>query len=336
MIDQAHRGAVVVVGVLVVLGGAQRALAADQPAVEPVQTIVLKGKAGNLDHVAIDQRRGRLFVANKANNTMDIVDLAAGKLLKQVPGQQAIQGIAYAPDLDRVYVGLGGKGLFNVFDGNSYRLLKTIKFQDDSDNVRYDPRKHVVYVAHAENSLAVVDCKSYAVKTDIKLPGEAEGFQLDANGRMLYVAIPSPSQVVVIDTGKNEVAGSHPIKAAEDATALALDDANHRIFVGCRKPGMLVVLDAGSGKEVATVPIPGEVDDLFYDAQRHLLYASCGEGAVALVRQVDADHYEAAGKVDTAKGAKTSLFVPESSKLYVAVPQQQGKPGPEVRVYQVR
>lgn len=321
---------------LLILGVPTSGRTADVPTLTLVQTIPLKGKAGNLDHVALDAKRGRLLVANKANNTMDVVDLAAGSLLSQKAGQQAIQGIAMAPDLDRVYVGLGGKGLFNIFDGGTYRLLKTIKFHDDSDNVRYDPRTHLVYVAHAESSLAVVDGKSFAVKADIKLPGDAEGFQVDPNGTLIYVALPSPCQVAVIDTAKNEVVANHPIKSAEGATPVALDPDGHRIFVGCRKPGMLVVLDAASGKEVATVPIPGEVDDIYYDTKRHVIYASCGEGALAVIRQIDADHYEPAAKVSTAPGAKTCLFVPEQSKLYLAVPRQEGKPGPEIRVYDIR
>src|SRR5262249_37565494 len=46
-------------------------LHAQEPkSMERVQTIALKGKAGNLDHLAIDQKRQRLFVANKANNTL--------------------------------------------------------------------------------------------------------------------------------------------------------------------------------------------------------------------------------------------------------------------------
>src|SRR5262249_39083477 len=65
--------------------------AADAPSLELVQTIVLKGKAGKLDHLAIDSKRGRLFLANTTNGTLDVVDLKAGKLLKQVTGQTGIQ-----------------------------------------------------------------------------------------------------------------------------------------------------------------------------------------------------------------------------------------------------
>src|SRR5207249_8801019 len=99
---------------------AGRAPAADPAHLELAQTIVLKGKAGKLDHLALDGKRERLFLANTTNGTLDVVDLTAGQLLKQVPGQTGIQGIAYAADLDRVFVGLGGGGLCNACSGDEY------------------------------------------------------------------------------------------------------------------------------------------------------------------------------------------------------------------------
>jgi len=98
---------------------------AQAQALELVQTIVLKGKPGKLDHLALDGQRDRLFLANTVNGTLDVVDLKTGKLLRQVPGQTGVQGLAYAADLDRLFVGLGGGGLCNVFDGATYKLLKT-------------------------------------------------------------------------------------------------------------------------------------------------------------------------------------------------------------------
>ena len=77
---------------------------------------------------------------------------------------------------------------------------------------------------------------------------------------------------------------------------IALDEANKRIFVGCRTPPMVVVMDMETGKEITSVPIPKDNDDLFFDAKRKRLYASCGEGFIAVIRQLDADHYEVVGE----------------------------------------
>jgi DNA-binding beta-propeller fold protein YncE len=311
------------------------AAAADPPTLELVQTITLKGKAGKLDHLALDARRDRLFLANTTNGTLDVVDLKAGTLLKQVAGQTGIQGVAYAADLDKVFVGLGTGGLCNVFDGNNYALLKTIKFFDDADNVRYDPVHKLVFVAHAEKQLGVVDVNNYSFK-DIALPGAAEGFQVSAGKPLLYLVIPSPSQVAVIDIDKKEIVATHPLKTAGGGHPLTIDDANKRVFVGCRQAPKLVVMNAETGQEVTSVDIPQDIDDLQYDAKRKRLFASCGEGFLAVIRQTDADHYDLVEKVPTVKGAKTSLFDPATSRIFLAVPRQMGKPGPEIHVYKIK
>ncbi|HZU34661.1 MAG TPA: YncE family protein [Gemmataceae bacterium] len=307
--------------------------AGDTPRLERVGTIRLKGPGGRLDHLAIDHRHGRLFVANMANSSLDIVDLKAGRLIKQIPGQKGIQGIAYAPDLDRIFVGDEAGGLCHAFDGRDYTLLKTFKFEDDADNVRYDPHTHLVYVAHAEKELAVIDGKALELRAEIKVPGQPESFQLEQGGSRLYLNTPSTKQVSVIDTRKNEVVDRYTLHQAAGNYPMALDEANHRLFVGCRAKPMLVVLDTETGKEVARVPIPGDTDDVWFDADRKRIYASCGEGFLAVIQQVNVNQYEPLAKLRTVKGARTSLFDAQSGRLYLVVPRQANQDGPTVQVY---
>ena len=115
---------------------------------------------------------------------------------------------------------------------------------------------------------------------------------------------------------------------------MALDDANHRLFIGCRKPARLLVLDTATGKQVAEVEIVADTDDLFYDAAARRIYVSGGGGAVTVVEQKDADHYQAVASIPTAAGARTSYFIPELKRLYVAVPHR-GKQASELLVFSV-
>ena len=142
---------------------ASQVAAADPAALELVQTIDLKGPAGKLDHFSLDTKRDRLLVANQINNTLDIVDLKAGKLLQQIPGQKSVSGVAYVPDLDRIFVGNGG-GVCNAFDGGTFELLKSLPFPG-ADNVRFDARANLIYLGH--KSLAVIDPKTMTLNTDI-------------------------------------------------------------------------------------------------------------------------------------------------------------------------
>ncbi|HEV3117247.1 MAG TPA: hypothetical protein VGY58_09355 [Gemmataceae bacterium] len=324
------------VAAVLVLAGILGARGADPSVLELVQTIPLKGKPGKLDHLIVDSKGERLFLANKVNNTIDVVDLKAGKLVHQIKGQSGVQGLAYAADLDRLFAGLGTGGYCNVFDGKTYKPIGTKKYADDADNVRYDPRTHLVYVAHAEKALGVIDGQTLEDKADIELPGGAEGFDIDSTKPRLYLATPTPCEVSVIDTEKNQVVNHYPVKMAGAAFPLALDEANQRIIVACRNKPMVVVLDCASGKEIAGVDIPGEVDDVHYDAKRKRIYASCGEGYIAVIRQVDADHYEMQEKVATIKDAKTCCLDSAAGKIYLGVPRQPDKEGPEIRVYQIK
>src|SRR5690348_12298991 len=107
--------------VLIALIIVASSLTAGEPLVRTA-TIPLKGVAGKLDHLAVDSKNQRLFVANKPNNTLDIVDLKGGSLIKQIPDQRKVSGVAYASDLDMIYVG-NGAGTCNGFDAKDYRQV---------------------------------------------------------------------------------------------------------------------------------------------------------------------------------------------------------------------
>jgi DNA-binding beta-propeller fold protein YncE len=311
-------------------------LAADPPPLERVQTIALKGPVGGMDHLAVDARRGRLFVANTVNGTLDVVDLKAGKLLKQVPGQGRIRGVAYSPEADRVFVGNGTGGVCNTFDGESYELIKSVPLGEDADNVRYNPRTRRIYVVHADTELSVIDARDFTLRSPIALPRSLGAFQLESGRPRMYVNAKAEGQVVVIDTDDDKVIGRFPVAPAGVNAAVAIDEPKRRLFVGCRESPSLVVMDSDTGMVVARLPIPGDVDDLSYDSRRGRIYASCGDGALAVIRQSDADRYEVVETVPTAKGARTSVLDPGEGRLYVAVPRRPERPGqtdPEVWVY---
>src|SRR3954454_2075695 len=91
------------------------------------KTIPLEGVVGRYDHMALDPKGDRLFVANLSNNSLDVIDLAAGKLVRQIPSQRKAQGVAYAADLDRVYLGNGVDGECRAFDGKTFAQLGSVK-----------------------------------------------------------------------------------------------------------------------------------------------------------------------------------------------------------------
>jgi hypothetical protein len=84
-----------------------------------------------------------------------------------------------------------------------------------------------------------------------------------------------------------------------------------------RSPPGLLLLDAATGGEQQKLPACGDADDVFFDLRRMRIYVSCGAGEVAVLERKGTDWLEL-DTVRTASGARTSLFVPDLDRLYVA------------------
>ena len=71
-------------------------------------------------------------------------------------------------------------------------------------------------------------------------------------------------------------------------------------------------------------------DDVFFDARRNRLYVSCGAGFIDVIDGSGA--FKRIARIPTAIGARTSLFVPDLDRLFLAVRASLGE-APAVWVY---
>lgn len=305
---------------------------AEEASLRLVQTITLAGVNGRFDHMAADSDAKRLYVAALENNTLEVIDLAAAKGIQTVTGLKKPTGIRVLPGSHRVVVASGDDGKCRIFDAH-LKLLGSVSDLPDADNVRLDPNGKLAYVGYADGALAIIDPVKIQKVEDIKLDGHPEAFQLENNGNRIFVNVPTSRQIAVVDRENQTVVARWPLRDAEDNFPMALDEPHHRLFVGCRKPAKLIVVDSENGKMIAALDCCGDTDDVFYDAARKFIYLTGGEGCISIFTQRDADHYMPIGRIRTAPGARTSLFVPELNRLYVAVPHRGEQPS-EIRVYQ--
>lgn len=298
-----------------------------------LKTIPLPDVKGRFDHFTINSANQRLFVAALANNTVEVVDLQAGKRLRSIAGCSKPQGVVFVPKGDLLLVANGGDGRLRIHDGASFNLIATIGSLEDADNLRYDSRAGRIYVGYGNGALGLVNPATGVLTASVKLLGHPESFQLEQDGSRIFVNVPEARHVAVIDRQRREVLEAWLLPGAQANFPMALDEAGHRLLVGCRSPPQLVVLNTETGKSVGQVAISGDTDDLFYDAKRKRIYISCGEGAIDVVEQKDPDHYGARERIPTAPGARTSFFSPDLDRFYLAVPRRGEQPA-EIRVYQ--
>jgi len=321
------------------------ALAGAQPSGPLDKTIPLPDVQGRIDHMLFDVKSGHLFVAALGNNTVEVIDGKQGKRVHSIPGLHQPQGILYLANVNRLYVANGENGTLRIFDGRSFEPVKTIKLDDDADNVRYDAdnvrydadnvrydaaQRHV-YVGYGNGTLTALNEDGNKI-AQIGLDAHPESFQLEKNGPRIFVNLPKSRKVGVIDRTTNSLVASWGTAGALSNYPMALDEADHRLFIVCRIPAQLVVLDTTTGRVIAKLPAAGDCDDVFYDQGLKRVYATGGEGAISVFQQQDADHYKEIAKIPTVKGARTSLFSPDSQCLYVAVRRQGNEPA-AIRVY---
>ena len=297
-------------------------------------TIPLPRVEGRIDHLAFDGATRRLFVAALGNNSVEVVDLATNRHLKSLSGFREPQGIAVASDVASVVVANGQGDGIQFLDAGDFRLTRSVRLGGDSDNVRVDSAAHRLFVGFGGGALAAVNSADGQVAGEAKLGAHPESFQLERNGPRVFVNLPSADRIAVVDRRTMTVTATWPVSGARDNYPMALDEEHQRLFVGCRHPAKVLVFDTTTGREAGSFDTVGDTDDLFYDAARRRLYVSGGQGFIDAF-QIDAGRLARVAHLATAAGARTSLFVADESRVYLAVPHRGAQPA-EIRVYEVR
>jgi DNA-binding beta-propeller fold protein YncE len=287
----------------------------------PAGRIELPGVEGRIDHLSADVKGKRLFLSALGNSTLEVLDVESGKRVRTIAGLAEPQGAYFDAATNRLFVACAKDGSTTVFDGATFQLVNTAKFPEDADNIRYDARGRRVIVGYGDGALAFLDAGGTKVG-EIPLDGHPESFQLEKNGTRAFVNVPDRKEIQVVDLVKNSALAKWPVTSALKNFPMALDEGHHRLLIGCRAPARLLAIDTESGKQTASVEIVGDTDDLFYDAARGRVYVIGGQGLVDVLEQKSADGYQRIARYATAPGARTGLFVPEWSKLFVAVPHR--------------
>jgi DNA-binding beta-propeller fold protein YncE len=296
--------------------------------------IPLTGVTGRIDHMAVDTVSNRLFVAALGNNSLEVVDLQKGTKIRTISRLREPQGVLFIAGSGRLVVSNGGNGACLVFDANTLELIKRIDLHEDADNLRYDVAAQQLFVAYGRGAIGIFD-NNYERVGVIPLPGHPESFALSRGDGRMFINVPAIQAVVVADVERRQIVGTWKLRNARGNFPMALDGAFHLLLVGARDPSQLVGFDTQSGRVAFTIPIDGDPDDIHIDSQRRRAYVSCGAGYLDVLERTDSGQYQSMKKIATAPGARTSLFVSEMRRLFLAVPHR-GQQEAGIWVYAVQ
>ena len=281
--------------------------------------IPLGAVSGRTDHMAVDAKRQRLFVAELGNNTVGVVDLGGRKLLQRLTGLKEPQGIGYEPASDMIYVANARDGSVNLFQGADLAPAGTIALGSDADNVRIDLKAGRVIVGYGSGALAVIDPASRRKVSEVRVAQHPEGFQLDPDTSRVFINVPDERNITVVDTASGKEVARWPQVGRSANFPMALDLARRQVLAVFRRPAELAILGMADGAAVARIPVCSDSDDVFVDARRQRAYVSCGEGFVDVI-DLQAKPASRIAHIPTASGARTALFIPDLDRLAIAVP----------------
>ena len=119
---------------------AGRAAAQDAPSNDEfaplvlVRIIPMPDVEGRFDHMGVDAKSNRVLAAVYGNDSLEVLDVARGKRIQSIhAGFIKPQMALYLPESNRIVVSSEGDGSCKILDGDTYKVIDTVKFPDDAD-----------------------------------------------------------------------------------------------------------------------------------------------------------------------------------------------------------
>lgn len=305
-----------IVGLAASAAGSPAFAAEPAPLVYKLTATFKLGGDGGWDYATLSHDSHLLYVT-RTTHTM-VIDVATGKIVADIGGQQRSHGVALVPDAGRGFISDGGSGSVLIFDLKTHAILGKVAAADDADGIIYDRASNrvLVFCGDAHQMVAIapdVDPARGKAAATVDLGGSPEFAVADEKGKV-FVNIADKDEVAVVDTKAMKVVARWPTGPGKRPTGMSMDRATRRLFVGCRN-NKLIVMNADDGKIVADFPIGAYVDaTAFRDG---LVFASCGDGTLTIIREVSADKFELAQVVKTELGARTMAVDPTGTLIYL-------------------
>ncbi len=289
---------------------------------------------GRIDHMAINLKDKLLYMAALGNNTVEVIDIDKGSLIRSIKGVEEPQGIAYIPEQNEIAVASGGNGDCVFFDATTFANVATVHLAGDADNIRYDAVVRKMYVGYGNGGMALIDLVAHKQIGNVKLSAHPESFQLDKKNNRLYVNLPDDHSIAVIDLKSFTVADTWKISKYRANFPMTLDTASNHVIVGFRHPAVLVVYDSKTGNEITRNELVDDVDDVFYDAAKQQVLASGGGGFINIFQKTSDNSYKLVSNLASRAGARTSFLIP-SSRTFIVAERAEGGKNAAIVVYKI-
>ena len=177
----------------------------------PVSIPTLPGNA-SFDALDVNQQTHRLFVADRTDSGVDVIDLTStpATYTHTIALGASPNGLVYAPDLKRLFVGLAD-GSLAIIDDSEKVVTQVPAGGKTVDLIDYSPSTHEVFAGVTDKSVSRIDAVTGKVKNVIKLDAASgiEQPRYNSADHTLYVTSPGANAMFAVDpesgTVKNQL-----------------------------------------------------------------------------------------------------------------------------------
>jgi DNA-binding beta-propeller fold protein YncE len=199
-----------------------------------------------------------------------------------LPGDGGWDYLSVDEEGSRLFVSHGT--VVQVVDLKTGQLAGTINDTPGVHGIAIADDQNKAFISVGRNaSVKVVDLKTLALITDIKITGEnPDAIMYDQFSKKVFVFNGRTANATVIDAIKNTVVGTI---ALEGKPEFPVSDLKGNIYVNIEDKSLISVIDANTMKVLKSWPIaPGEeASGLALDNETHRLFAVCGNKLMVVI-----------------------------------------------------
>lgn len=307
--------------------------------------IPLGSAINRIDYQSLDPDSHRLYIAKMGAGSLMVVDVAANKVVAELPGFPKTTGVLVVPELHRIYVsvpgaGIGpslgvalgkvglssGSGALAVLDSDSLKEIARLPAGVFPDGIAFDPRQRRIFVTdEMGGAVTAIDAEKNRVLARIDLGGEVGNVRYDPISALVYAPVQSRDELAVIDPAALEVTAKHKLPGGKHPHGLFIAPDAAIGYVACDGNDRLLTVDLSSFEVLDSKPLGHDPDVLDIDPFLKRLYVASESGTLSSFDITRPAAPAPLGDVRIGDDAHSVAVDPGTHRLYFPLADQEGQ-----------
>jgi YVTN family beta-propeller protein len=253
------------------------------------------------------------FVANKASNTLAVINLAIFQTIASIPVAPEPVQVVERPGVRELWV-LSRSGTVSVVAYPELRETATIRIGSPAANLVITPDGRRAAASEGQDDLVLIDCTTRSNEGRLKLGADVSALSFSPNGKMLIAADQTHDRLVFIDAASRTILSDTRVGKAPGAMAILPDGS--KLFVADTGEPKISAVDLTTRQVLSDIDLASRPGALVLKADGGELIALCGESSTFAI--LDTFHDDVEEELPAGIGPVAAVTTRNSATLYVA------------------